>query len=111
MNDMNEKALIELQDIVHQTPEIPEHKRKQIMNKIEQVRSPLDTDKMIYRIVVGSLGTAVLICVTFSFLLVWQHASSNTTGDVKIPDIFMAIGSAAVGALAGLLAPSPVHKS
>ena len=37
--------------------------------------------------------------------------ATNTTTEIKIPEIFMAIGSAAVGALAGLLSPSPVNRS
>jgi hypothetical protein len=107
---MNYKLLGEIQDLVDETPQISSEKKKQIADKIQQARTPLETDKWIYRTVVGALGAAILACLTFSFVLTWQHAAQNGSGDIKIPDIFLAIGSAAVGALAGLLAPSPMHK-
>ena len=64
---------------------------------------PLDTDVWIYRIVAGSLGSVMLIVVIGAIYLSGIKAQT--------PDILTAIGSAAVGALAGLLAPSPMRKS
>jgi len=58
-------------------------------------------DTLIYRIVVGSLGLAVLIALVGAIVLASQG--------LEIPDVLTALGSAAVGALAGLLAPSPVR--
>jgi hypothetical protein len=60
----------------------------------------IDTDKWIYRLVVGLLGVVMLSGMLGSLILTLR-------GVEKIPDIFVALGSAAVGALAGLLAPSP----
>lgn len=62
--------------------------------------SALTTDKWTYRIVVLSLGFAVLIGLIGLIVLSLKNVQS-------IPDGLVAIGSAAVGALAGLLAPSP----
>jgi hypothetical protein len=62
---------------------------------------PLD-DIWIYRIVVLMLGIVMLTAMVGSLIL-------TTSGMEKVPDIFLALGSAAVGALAGLLAPSPKH--
>jgi hypothetical protein len=62
--------------------------------------SALSTDKWTYRIVVLSLGFAVLIGMIGLIVLSWK-------GVQTVPDGLVAIGSAAVGALAGLLAPSP----
>ena len=56
-------------------------------------------DTWIYRIVVGSLGLVVLLCVIGAIVL---SAMGKTA-----PELLIALGSAAVGALAGLLAPSP----
>lgn len=64
--------------------------------------SPLQTDPWIYRIVVASLGLAVLIAIVAASLLAGS--------DKKVPEGVIAIGSAAAGALAGLLAPSPVRQ-
>lgn len=108
---MNYNALNDIESLVKGSTEMPEEQKKVISEKIAEARTPLETDKWIYRIVVGALGSAILSCLIFSFLLMWHHMSGNAQGDVKIPDIFMAIGSAAVGALAGLLAPSPTSRS
>ena len=61
--------------------------------------TPLQTDKLIYRIVVISLGLSVLISIIG--ILIMSYNSK------LIPEGVVALGSAAVGALAGLLAPSP----
>jgi hypothetical protein len=60
----------------------------------------LQTDRWIYRIVVLALGFAVLSAMIGLIILSWK-------GVTTVPDGLVAIGSAAVGALAGLLAPAP----
>ena len=60
----------------------------------------LQTDRWIYRIVVLALGFGVLSAMIGLILLSWK-------GVTTVPDGLVAIGSAAVGALAGLLAPAP----
>lgn len=57
-------------------------------------------DKAVYRIVVFALGLAILISLLGSIYL-------SNGASTEIPEILMALGSASVGALAGLLAPSP----
>lgn len=114
MNYQN-KALNEAQELVNETSEIPEEKRKVLKEKLEAAR-PLDSDKMIYRMVVGALGLAILFCLVFTFVLMLQRNGVTpregvTIPELKIPEIFTAIGSAAVGALAGLLAPSPASRN
>lgn len=70
--------------------------------------SPLQTDVWIYRAVVVILGITVLATVFGGLAIaLLQHADANA----KLPDAIISIGSAAVGALAGLLAPSPVARS
>jgi hypothetical protein len=66
---------------------------------IAGLAEPLQTDVWIYRIVVGALALAILGAVGGAILL----AMNGRT----IPELLLAIGSGAVGALAGLLAPSP----
>ncbi len=64
----------------------------------------MQTDVWIYRIVVAALGLAVLVSLVGAIILaVWEN-------DSETPQVLTAIGSAAVGALAGLLAPSPASK-
>ncbi|HUI29330.1 MAG TPA: hypothetical protein VLX91_03860 [Candidatus Acidoferrales bacterium] len=62
----------------------------------------IQTDVWIYRMVVGFLGLAVLAGVIGAIIL--SMAGKPT------PEVLVALGSAAVGALAGLLAPSPAGK-
>lgn len=75
------------------------------MESLQSVSSTLGTalsnDKWVYRWVVIFLGLAVVITVTGS---IGMAIAGQTTG---LPDGVVAIASAAVGALAGLLAPSP----
>lgn len=60
-------------------------------------------DTWIYRIVVISLGLAVLSCIIGAIVL-------SALGK-PIPELLIALGSGAIGALAGLLAPSPSSGS
>jgi hypothetical protein len=60
-------------------------------------------DKWIYRIIVVVLGIAVLASLVAGYSLVVQ--------DKQVPDFFIAIGGGALGALSGLLAPSPRQGS
>ena len=61
--------------------------------------TPLQTDKWIYRMVVGCLGLAVIISIIGLLIMSFYGK--------LLPEGVVALGSAAVGALAGLLAPSP----
>jgi hypothetical protein len=60
-------------------------------------------DNWIYRIVVGSLGLAVILVIVAVVILTFK----TDGGDSHVPTILTAIASGAIGALAGLLAPSP----
>lgn len=60
-------------------------------------------DPLVYRITVSVLGLSVLLVIAAQFVLALKH------GDPKIPEGLIAIGSAAIGALAGLLAPTPAR--
>ena len=59
-------------------------------------------DKLVYRIAIIVLGSLALFAAIGSFILV---LNSKTT-----PEVLVALGSAAVGALVGLFAPSPTAK-
>lgn len=62
----------------------------------------VESDVWIYRIVVVTLSLAVLVSLTAGIIL--------TLNEKTTPDAVVVIGSAAVGAMAGLLAPSPLRK-
>lgn len=97
--------LTSLATAVQQSPELPAAKREQLLHQIQTAKeSALTSDKWVYRIVVSVLGLAVLLALILSFWFAWGT-------DKALPDIFLALGSAAVGALAGLLAPSPLTRA
>jgi len=63
---------------------------------------PLEWDVWIYRIVVTTLGLAVLGALGGAIWLAIREKD--------IPEVLVALGSAAVGALAGLIAPPPPSR-
>jgi hypothetical protein len=88
-----------------------------LLNKLKTTTDPLsviqeaaDTadeaswtrDKWLYRVAVGVLGGLALIAAIGAIVLV---AIGKTT-----PEVLVSLGSAAVGALVGLFAPSPSSK-
>jgi len=58
-------------------------------------------DALLYRLVVGAFGLTVLLCVVGALVLSFAGK--------PVPDVISALGGGAVGALGGLLAPSPVR--
>lgn len=87
-----------------QRPDLPDEVRKEITDVIGTLSKPLESDVWIYRIVVVVLGLVVLCTVVGGI-----YITELSRGDrqLSLPEGIVAIGSAAVGALAGLLAPSP----
>ncbi len=88
---------------VAQTPSLEEaikaNPAEAIANLAER---PLDTDVWIYRMVVGALGLTLLVALIGGIVLAATSKDASNT-----LNLLTALGSAAVGALAGLLAPSP----
>ena len=91
-------------DLVRNASDIPDTKRMDLVQKLEAIPRPLETDLWIYRMVVLFLGLTILVTVLGGIILTYQGGTSQ---NFQIPQGVVAIGSAAVGALAGLLAPSP----
>jgi hypothetical protein len=63
------------------------------------VGTPLQTDRWIYRIVVGALALTLVSSIGGA---VWLQSN-----DKDIPEILIGLGTGALGGLAGLLAPTP----
>ena len=84
-------------------PNLSQDVRQQVDSAISQLPAYLG-DRWIYRTVVAVLGLVVLTTVGGGIYLA---APSSGSEAVSIPDAIVAIGSAALGALAGLLAPAP----
>ena len=81
--------------------------RNTLTESIGKLSTPLESDVWIYRIVVIVLGLIVLGSV---FGGIYLEVIGKGDQSVSLPEGIVAIGSAAVGALAGLLAPSPKNQ-
>lgn len=79
---------------------IPDTVKQELLETLQPAASPLQWDPWIYRLVVAFLGLTVLSTVVGGLLILATSGASVSEG-------IIALGSAAVGALAGLLAPSP----
>ncbi len=82
---------------------LPSEQKVRLLENLQKLSLPLQSDRWIFRLVVGFLGITVLLTVVGGFYLSIKTAAT-------IPEGLIALGSAAVGALAGLLAPSPMGR-
>ena len=89
----------DLAELVRDDPELQAEVRKDPVEALERLSRPLENDYWIYRIVVGSLALSIFAVIVATTLIVL------TQDDVQIPDVLVALGTGAIGALAGLLAP------
>lgn len=73
-----------------------------VLSELAASRPAYHADRWIYRIVVLILGLVVLTTLAMTIVHYFQSANGTT-----MPDLLISLGSAALGALAGLLAPNP----
>jgi hypothetical protein len=97
-----DERFVQVMDLISAEPGIPDAKKLQLLTELQKM-TPLQTDTWVYRLVVCFLGFTVLCTVIGGFMLRIKFATAT-------PEGLIALGSAAVGALAGLLAPSPSSK-
>ncbi|MEJ2438006.1 MAG: hypothetical protein P8Y43_04680 [Sulfurovaceae bacterium] len=104
---MNYEALDSLKSTIFEANDLPTPLKNDLLKQADEVYRPLNSDVWIYRIVVAGLVLAIFTSLISTLFI--ALGDSNET--VHVPEIFMAVGSAAVGALSGLLAPSPGGSS
>lgn len=75
---------------------------QKLSDEAKAATPPWSGDILLYRIAVLVLGALALIAAIGSVILV--------IGGKDTPEVLVALGSAAVGALVGLFAPSPTGK-
>jgi hypothetical protein len=92
------QSVRELAAKVSQDPQLADEIKEDPAGTLARIAAPIP-DTVVYRIVVLALGLAVLIALIGAIILVLRDKTN-----LEVPT---ALGSAAVGALAGLLAPSP----
>jgi len=90
----------DLAELVRTDPDLQAEVKKDPVETLERLSRPLESDLWIYRIVVGTLAFSILAVIVASTVIVLIQ-------DSDVPDVLVAIGTGAIGALAGLLAPVP----
>ena len=104
MRQMANNVKETLQNLIQQVTNdnsLPLDQKVRLLESLQTLSTPLQSDRWIFRLVVAFLGLTVLLTVLGGFYLSIKTAAT-------IPEGLIALGSAAVGALAGLLAPSPM---
>jgi hypothetical protein len=104
------KSFEEFKTQLETNPDLQKEFKENPVNAIQNFhqQSPLSNDKWIYRIIVLSLGLTIISIIIGVIILI---GTGKITNDGSVPTILTAIGSAAIGALAGLLAPPPRNNS
>jgi hypothetical protein len=95
------QSVRELATRVARDPQLAEELKEDPAGTLSRIAAPIP-NTTVYRIVVSALGLAVLIALIGSIILVLKDKTNL--------EVLTALGSAAVGALAGLLAPSPTNS-
>ena len=96
------QSVSELAVRVAQDPELAKRVQDNPADALAGLAAPLQSDVWIYRMVVGALGLGVLVGMIGSIGL--------ALAGKPIPEVIVAWGSGAIGALAGLLAPAPSNR-
>jgi hypothetical protein len=104
----NIQSIGEFKSEIASNPELQQAFKDDPIKASQQLEpNPLGTDKWIYRIIVIALGLTILSIIIGVIILIGTGKISDDKG---VPTILTAIGSAAIGALAGLLAPPPKNN-
>jgi len=93
------RSIGELAERVARDPELEKKIKTDPVRAIASLSTPLQTDVWLYRMVVIVLGLVVVGAMVGAIIL--------AAGGGELPQFIVAVGSAAGGALTGLLAPSP----
>lgn len=102
------RSFADFQEQVVSDARLQDELKQDPVRALEQFRPVIATDKWIYRSVVVALGLAVLLIIGGVVGLMLKKEGLD---DKSVPTLLTALGSAAIGALAGLLAPSPDSAS
>jgi uncharacterized integral membrane protein len=93
------ESVEDLAELVREDPALAREISTRPAEAIAELAAPLERDVWIYRIVVGALSLVAVVAIVGAIVV------AVSTSDTQVPDAVVALGSAAVGALAGLLAP------
>jgi hypothetical protein len=102
-------------DLIKNDPDVLNQLAKQAVEATDKIseesqfRRAFESDRQVYRYTVQFLGVTVLFAVT-GIIVIAMTEIIGKHPNVKMPDALVAIASAAVGALAGLLSPIAINR-
>jgi hypothetical protein len=99
------ESVSELAARVAEDSELERQLKEDPEGTLRRVAAPIETDRWIYRMAVMALGATMLAVVVSALVLKLNDSEAG------IPDALVAIGSGALGALAGLMTPFPTRRS
>lgn len=104
--DVLVKQLLNTPSLLEQVKLTPEITLRNLAKDVTKNLPPpaFVSDRWTYRIVVIALG---IVCIAAIVGAIYLSAVAPAGGTPNIPDVLTALGAAAIGALAGLLAPTP----
>jgi len=97
--DILAETVDDLAEMIREDPELARKIQSNPVETISELAAPLERDVWIYRIVVAALSLVAVLSIVGAIIV------AVGTSDAQVPDAVVALGSAAVGAMAGLLAP------
>jgi hypothetical protein len=92
-----------LMDLMQKDDSVKEEFKQDPEKAMQKFFEPTLPDTKVYRILIAGL-VSVLLIIVIGVIIAWGWRDKN---EGTIPTILTAIGSAAIGALAGILAPNP----
>jgi hypothetical protein len=103
------KSFAEFKNELKNNPDLQNDFKTDPVKAVDKVStaSNIVPNTLIYQIVVGSLGLAIILVIIGTVIL----TINNNAAEKNVPTILTAIASGAIGALAGLLAPTPTRRS
>ena len=100
----NIKSITELSKELEKNPQSVQEIKADPQKVIDTIKKNQEIpNTLVYHIVVSALGLSIILVIIAVAIL----ASGSESPDVRVPTIYTAIASGAIGALAGLLAPQP----
>ena len=95
---------------LNSNPDLQREFRENPVKAAENITTnPKDTDSWIYRIIVLSFGL-IILTIVITLTVMSMNGGGNQI-NAQVLTIFTAISSGSIGALAGLLAPSPSNTN
>lgn len=98
---MNNKILTSInaaEELVAKTASIGEDVRAQLISTLREAKTPLDSDKTIYRVAVWGLSLAMLMSIGGGVML--------ANKGLEVPPLLVAAASGCIGAIGALFAKS-----